>query len=99
MTAASGTPLILSILSLVVSLVVGIGAVLMARANLQRQIQVTAREAWMREFREQVAALLSAYASYREHVRTHTTDDPDKERRLAEINDEMLTPRYPPSAS
>ena len=59
MTAASGTPLILSILSLVVSLVVGVGAVIMARANLQRQIQVAAREAWMREFREKVAILLA----------------------------------------
>jgi hypothetical protein len=61
MTASSaGTPLILSILSLVVSLVVGVGAVLMARANLQRQIQVAAREAWMREFRERVAQFLTA---------------------------------------
>jgi hypothetical protein len=61
MTAApSGTPLILSVLSLVVSLVVGIGAVLMARANLQRQIQAAAREAWMREFRENVALLLTS---------------------------------------
>ena len=32
---------------------------LMARANLQRQIQAAAREAWMREFREQVALFLT----------------------------------------
>ena len=50
-TAASpvGTPLILSVLSLMVSLVVGGGAVLMARANLQRQIRAASREAWMRD--------------------------------------------------
>jgi hypothetical protein len=59
MNAASGTSLVLSVLSLVVSLVVGVGALLMARANLQRQIQVTAREAWMREFREKVSAFLT----------------------------------------
>ena len=55
MTVKSGTPLVLSILSLVVSLVVGIGAWLVARANVQRQ----SREAWKREFREQVAAYLA----------------------------------------
>jgi hypothetical protein len=63
-TSPSGTPLILSILALVVSLVVGIGAVLMARANVQRQIQVTTREAWMREFREQVAGFLDHFEVY-----------------------------------
>ena len=88
----TGTPLILSILSLVVSLVVGVGAVLMARANLQRQIQVAAREAWMREFREKVAVLLaSARLLEREHarggpfVRPGLGGDPEKERRLADI--------------
>lgn len=54
----SPAPLILSVLSLVVSVVVGIGALLVARANLHRQIQVAAREAWMREFREKVSVFL-----------------------------------------
>jgi hypothetical protein len=57
MTSASpvGTPLTLSVLSLVMAIL----AVLVARSNVQRQIQVTAREAWMHEFREQVATALS----------------------------------------
>jgi hypothetical protein len=54
-TSPSGTPLIISILSLVVAIL----AVFVARSNVQRQIQVTAREAWIREFREQVATLLA----------------------------------------
>jgi hypothetical protein len=65
MTAASsptGTPLFISELSLVISLLAAVGWIataLMARVNLQRQIQVAAREAWMREFREQIAAFLA----------------------------------------
>jgi len=39
---------------------VAILAVLVARANVQRQLQVAAREAWMREFREQVAQFLTS---------------------------------------
>ena len=64
MTAASsGTPLILSVLALVLALVSAVGsiaAVLMARANVQRQIKVAAREAWLREFREQAAQFLTS---------------------------------------
>lgn len=55
----------------------------------RKQITVATREAWMREFREQVAALLTSTASFRDHVRTHSTDDPKDEQRLAEINDEL----------
>jgi hypothetical protein len=39
---------------------VAILAVLVARANVQRQLQAAAREAWMREFREQVAQFLAS---------------------------------------
>ena len=61
MTAASpaGTPLILIVLALCISFLSAVGsiaAVLMTRANVRWQIQVAAREAWMREFREQNAA-------------------------------------------
>jgi hypothetical protein len=54
------TATILAVLSLVVSLVVGIGAWVVALANVQRQLQVAAREAWRREFREKVAVLLAS---------------------------------------
>ena len=68
MTAAppAGTPLILIVLSLGISFLAAMGsiaAVLMARANLQRQIQVAARETWIREFREQVVTLMAAKAA------------------------------------
>jgi hypothetical protein len=36
-----------------------IRSVVMARANLQRQITVAAREAWMRDFCEQVARFIT----------------------------------------
>jgi hypothetical protein len=91
MTAASGTPLILSILSLVVSLVVGVGAVLMARANLQRQIQVASREAWKREFRERAVAFVSSFSALRDYERTHAIHDPE---RHAELDDALLTPYH-----
>lgn len=73
MTAASpaGTPLIISFLALDVSFLSAVGWIattIMARVNLQRQIQVASREAWMREFREQVAAILSGHAAFRENA-------------------------------
>ena len=67
-TSYAGAPLIIAVLALGVSFLSAIGsiaAVLVARANLQRQIQATGREAWMREFREQVAVLLSAAGALR----------------------------------
>jgi hypothetical protein len=91
MTTASsaGTPLILSVLALGIaflSTVGSIAAVLMARANLHRQIQVASREAWMREFREQVAVFFSAFASMRNHV-AMTPPAPEKDKRLVELRD------------
>jgi hypothetical protein len=58
MTAATptGTPLIIPVLSIIVAIL----AVLVALVNAQRQLQVAAREAWMREFREHVSQILSA---------------------------------------
>ena len=74
MTAASpaGTPLILIVLALCISFLSAVGsiaAVLMARANLLRQIQVTAREGWMREFRKQVAEFCGLEVARRKHER------------------------------
>jgi hypothetical protein len=61
MTAASsGTPLTISVLALVVAILAVFFGPLIARANVQRQIQVASREAWMREFREQVAQFLTS---------------------------------------
>jgi hypothetical protein len=93
MTAASpsGTPLIIVVLALCVSFLSAMGsiaAVLVARANLQRQIQATAREAWMREFREQVAAFLSAAQVLKLHVASHT-GAPEAEKIPAELRDAM----------
>jgi hypothetical protein len=48
----------IAVLSLVVAILAVFFGPLLARANLQRQLQVTAWEAWMREFREQLAVLL-----------------------------------------
>jgi hypothetical protein len=50
----------ISVLSLVVAILAVFFGPLIARANVQRQLQVAAREAWMREFREQVAAMLTS---------------------------------------
>ena len=57
MTGATptGTPLI-SVLSLVVAIL----AMLATLVNVRLQLKAAAREAWMREFREQVAQLLTA---------------------------------------
>ena len=46
---------------------------LVARANTQRQIQVTAREAWMREFREHVAQFIAGTANT-DHVTAGTRE-------------------------
>ena len=54
----SGGGSMLSVLSLVVTILVAFVAPLVAWAVAQRQIQVTARETWMREFRQQAAEIL-----------------------------------------
>jgi hypothetical protein len=66
----------------VLSLMVAILAVFVARSNVQRQIQVTAREAWMREFREQVAAFLNCAATLDYHAR----NPPPDEQRMAALD-------------
>jgi hypothetical protein len=48
----------------------------------------------MREFREKVAAFISAYDSFLVHTLTHTTGNTDKERRLAELNDAQRLPYH-----
>jgi hypothetical protein len=58
----------ISVLSLVVAILAVFFGPLVARASVQRQIRVTSREAWMREFREKVAEFLSSYAAHRGYV-------------------------------
>lgn len=82
-----------TVLSLIVAIVAVFFGPLVAWAVTRQQIAVTAREVWMREFRVNLAAFLSSSAAYRQHMLHHTTDDPVKEKRLAEIND-VLAPRY-----
>jgi hypothetical protein len=53
----------ISVLSLVVAILAVIVGPLVAWTVAQRQIAVTAREAWMREFREHTAALLDIHNS------------------------------------
>jgi hypothetical protein len=83
----------ITVLSLVVAILAVFVGPLVAWAVARQQIAVAARETWMREFRENVAAFLTGYAAFREHIRSHTTGDPEKERRFAEIND-VTNPSY-----
>jgi hypothetical protein len=95
MTAASpaGTPLILVVLSLGISFLAAVGsiaAVLMTRANVRWQIQVAAREAWMRELREQVATIMAHYVTVQvvdSHVRHMDTDEPATKDVIARISE------------
>jgi hypothetical protein len=54
----------ISVLSLVVAALAVFFGPVVAWANVQRQIQVAAREAWMREFREQVAAFRDSFEAF-----------------------------------
>ena len=55
----------ISVLSLVVTILVAFVAPLVAWEVARQQIEVTAREAWMRDFRAEVAAYLSNYVAYK----------------------------------
>jgi hypothetical protein len=93
---ASGTPLILSFLALGISFLSAVGsiaAVLMARANLQRQLQVTVRQTWMRDFREQVAQFMAWHRALKLRQMHHGSlppGDREKNARQTEIQDGML---------
>ena len=63
----------ISVLALVVAALAVFFGPLVTRANTQRQIQVTAREAWMREFREQVAQFIAGTANT-DHVTAGTRE-------------------------
>jgi hypothetical protein len=52
----------ISVLALVVTILVAFVSPVVVWAVARQQIVVAAREAWMREFREQVAAIIACYA-------------------------------------
>jgi hypothetical protein len=62
-------------------------AVFVARTNVQSQLQVTARETWMREFRQQVAAMRTSRQALGRQSPKDTTDDPEQERRREALFD------------
>jgi hypothetical protein len=75
--------MIISVLSLVVAILAVLFGPLMAWTVALRQITVAARAAWLREFREKVAALLYAYDKFVIYATTgeHTTGDPEKNKK------------------
>jgi hypothetical protein len=80
-------------ISLTVALIAVFFGPAVAWAIARQQIAVTAREAWMREFREKVAVFLSSNAEFRAHVLRDTTSDPENQKCLAGIKD-VMTPCY-----
>jgi hypothetical protein len=62
-------------------------AVFVARTNVQSQLQVTARETWMRDFRQQVAAMRTSRQALGRQSPKDTTDDPEQERRREALFD------------
>jgi hypothetical protein len=85
---------IIAILSLLVTILAVFVGPLMTWTIARRQIEVAAREAWMREFREKVAAFIYAYDNFLIHIRTHTTGDTEKEKQLADINNAQRLPYH-----
>jgi hypothetical protein len=87
--------MVISILSLLVAVLAVFFGPLVAWTVARQQITVAARETWLRTFREQVAALISAYDAFLVHVMPpngHTTGDPEKEKRLRELHDAQRVP-------
>ncbi len=82
------------VLALVVAILAAFFGPLVTWTIARRQIALTARETWMRQFREQVAALLTAYDRFVIHTQSHTTGDPEKERRLVEVTDAQRLPYH-----
>jgi hypothetical protein len=62
----------ITVLSLVVAILAVFVGPSVARTNVQRQIRATAKENWMREFRQQAVALICAHAALRDHSRAST---------------------------
>ena len=67
-TSSGGIPLIIRVPSLMVAIVAVFVGPFVARSKVQRQIRAASREAWMRKFREQVAAYFSAIGSMQSHL-------------------------------
>lgn len=84
----------IAVLSLAVAILAVFLGPVVAWAIAQRQIAIAARETWLREFREKVAALLSAYDSFVIHAAKHTSGNVEDERRLTELNDKQRLPYH-----
>lgn len=81
MTATSH-PSLIPILSLVVAILAVFFGPLVARANVQRQIEVAAREAWMREFREKAAQVVAWWDAFELLKRADKANDAAMAERL-----------------
>jgi hypothetical protein len=86
-TSTTETPIIIPILALVVAILAVFFGPIIGRANVQRQIRVATREAWIREFREQVARLLARIQALR-HL-AGNPESPEGAKRRDELHDAL----------
>jgi hypothetical protein len=89
-TSSGGIPLIIRVLSLMVAIVAVFVGPFVARSKVQRQIRAASREAWMRKFREQVAAYFSAIGSVQSHLVPHTRQYRSPDARLVHAGHDRL---------
>lgn len=78
---------------LIASLAVFVGP-MVTWAIARQQIAVTAREAWIKEFREAVATLITAYDEFVLFTRTYSSDDPQQQQKLAFLNETQRLPYH-----
>jgi hypothetical protein len=68
--------------------------VFMARRNMLRQIAAAAREAWLRDFRQAMTAIVSSYPALEARANSEAAGDPEALRAAEERLHATLDPAY-----
>ncbi len=83
-----------SFLALVIAVLAVFVGPMVTWAVARQQIAVAARETWIRDFRECVATLITAYDEFVLFTRTYSSTDPQQVQKLALLNSAQRLPYH-----
>ena len=83
-----------SFLALLIAILAVFVGPMVTWAVARQQIAVAARETWIKEFREAVAALITAYDEFILFIPTYSSENPQQQQKLALLNEAQRLPYH-----